>query len=227
MSKSQTFEQMNGDTEFHTYAIQGSQDSFLNAYQKDTGAVHLVQNRQGELPIHTAILNRQTDMVVFLLSTIPAYQSALASRGRSVLHYAACYGSAEMVRRCCTIVPQYINAMDEMGETPLMSAITASALFVRSSADLEILQALIDHDADVSLLNSNGRTILHQAIATMKKPIIEWALDHIPPEMVQQPDRYGQTALSYLKRLYRTHPDFDEIEHLLLDQPRDQPSPAH
>lgn len=58
-----------------------------------------LKNNASQYPIHIAILNRQIKPLSSLLA-MEGVALLVDSQGRTPLHYAACYGTAEMVQRC-------------------------------------------------------------------------------------------------------------------------------
>lgn len=92
-----------GNNLIHHMAQAGFDDLMSEVLQKKP---HLAftANHRGEYPIHTAILNKQTKALSRLLQLKGA--SALEdARKRTALHYAACYGTALMVKLCCDAIP--------------------------------------------------------------------------------------------------------------------------
>ena len=75
----------------------------------------------GDYPIHTAVLNHQIEVVQLLLA-IPGVARLKNSLHQSALHYAARFGSQDMMRLCCKFCAGEINAKDRLGRTPLALA---------------------------------------------------------------------------------------------------------
>lgn len=109
-----------GDTVFHALASNGYTQC-LNAllHQDTTGAFY--SNNYSLYPIHVAILNHRPDIVALLLR-IDKVATLTDSNERVALHYAAMYGSAEVVR-LCYLATHDINIQDNDGKTPLALAL--------------------------------------------------------------------------------------------------------
>ncbi|MDX2346693.1 MAG: ankyrin repeat domain-containing protein [Legionella sp.] len=80
---------------------------------------HAKQNN--EYPIHTAILNHEIDVVQLLLE-VPGVSNLRNDRNQSILHYAARFGSQDMMLLCCKKRAGNIDEKDRFGKTPLALA---------------------------------------------------------------------------------------------------------
>ena len=207
-----------GDTLFHLMARHGLQSLFSHGLKLHPQGV-LIANNLDQYPIHTAILNRQPAMVSFILAESPQQATLPDSKGQIALHYAARYGSTDVVNRCCIASPSLINSLDGEMRTPLMLAVESCNLFGNISSDINVLQILINHGADVTLVNYHGSSILHKAIDTMKMDLIVWVLNHVDENIINHPDDDGRSPLAHLRHNYRVQFDFLEaVEKLLLDK---------
>lgn len=109
-------------------------------------------NNLGRLPIHVAILNRQFKAMLLLLATGKASEM-LDFKLRNPLHYAALYGSKEMVAACIKALGD-IEAVDNNGCTPLLLA--------AHNGNIDALEELLAHNADLlakDLANTDAITL--------------------------------------------------------------------
>ena len=97
-------------------------------------------NLEGNYPIHLACKSRSADAVKEFLAKFPYPKEFLNKKGQNILHVAAKYGNASVVRFLLKqdqkLVAPLLNAIDEDGNTPLhLSAVygrcTATFLLVR------------------------------------------------------------------------------------------------
>lgn len=105
----------------------------------------------GEYPIHTAILNNSLNVAKVLFDADPETAHRKTLTLCSPLHYAARYGSKDMVELCCKHQKNTIDVVDREGKTPLAWAIEAN----RS----DIKDFLIAQGADETLLHLNTSTM--------------------------------------------------------------------
>jgi len=139
-----------GDSVFHLMASNGFADLLSQTLEKAPEGIAL-RNNHTRFPIHTAILNNQLSVAKHLLehaSDIANDQTD--SQGRAPLHYAAMYGSDDLVELCISATKD-INKRDTLDQTPL---ILAAAAHNQTAA----VHILIHHGADESLTDCNNRT---------------------------------------------------------------------
>ena len=105
-------------------------------------------NNLKQYPIHTAILNHQTNNARVLLESNSGMDKQGDRENRSALHYAALYGSDELINLCINYSDN-INARDTYNKTPLILAAEAG--------NQEAITALIDHHADQTCLDCNKK----------------------------------------------------------------------
>ena len=102
--------------------------------------------------------------------------------------------------------PELLNQRDKQSKTALMLAVEAR--------NLEVLQTLIDHGADVTLTDYAGSNILHLAIDTMSTKLIEWILNYTAVD-INQADNDRETPLAHLYHYYHDQVSFSKVEQLL------------
>ena len=132
-----------GDSVFHLMATKHEFYPLLTELLSSHPKGAFCCNNHSQYPIHTAILNNQIAIAKLLLS-IDKVATLADAEQRIALHYAAQYGSAEMVQQCCNVT-QDINTRDTVNKTPLMLAIAAQ--------NLEAVKILIKNGADATLIN--------------------------------------------------------------------------
>ncbi|MDP3560072.1 MAG: ankyrin repeat domain-containing protein [Legionellaceae bacterium] len=108
-----------GDTVLHLMAMHGY-EALSAEIVRDYPALVLECNHWRHYPIHTAILNAQLPVARILLA-LPGVAEQADGHGRVPLHYAACYGSEEMVTLCCETAADR-NIHDSEGKTAKMLA---------------------------------------------------------------------------------------------------------
>ena len=127
-------------TVLQTIAIFGYPElasNILNSYPEYV----LIANKQGNMPIHTSILNRQFNVAKLILKAGPVEQMLDLNR-QGPLHYAAIMGDVEFVD-LCHFYTNNIDLQDKDGRTALMLAayyghLDAMAYLIQSSASLII-----------------------------------------------------------------------------------------
>ena len=117
------------------------------------------KNNHSRYPIHTAILNGELD-IARLLFKIDGVASLVAEEGRIPLHFAAQYGSAEMVQLCCEFTPD-INARDKTGKTALILA--------AESMNISAIKTLIKQNGGVTSAEYQGQPALDYILTCVKR----------------------------------------------------------
>jgi uncharacterized protein len=162
------YRDQNRDSILHLMAAFG----FSSLYKElinDIRELAFCKNNQSHYPIHSAIINRNLDIVCLLMDIQDVSLSA-DGNGRKPLHYAAGYGTSEIVSICCAKTND-INIRDHYQKTPLMIAV--------ETKNLDAMQVLIEHGANIELTDSQGYNILHLAILSEDESVISWILDNI------------------------------------------------
>ena len=138
-----------GDTLFHMLAMSKFSDLLKDMLDiNPSGAT--IANNQTHFPIHSANLNNKKDNADLLFNCLPEVATQVDSNQRIPLHYAAIYGSYDMVDLCIRYTMD-INARDSMLKTPLILAAE------NNNQDADYL--LIHHkDIDKSLPDINNQT---------------------------------------------------------------------
>eukprot|EP01147_Barroeca_monosierra_P009246 gene9246-1528_t len=137
-------------------------------------------------PLFWAIANDLITMVQFFLKA-GADPNHIDITGRNALHVA-------VARRSITAVKLLLdykvkkNIQDSAKQTPLLLAVEHSLN--------DIIYSLLDAGADASMLDFQGRTILHAAIMTGNVETLDIALQAFG-EAINYADQYGETPLHY------------------------------
>jgi ankyrin repeat protein len=108
--------------------------------------------------------------------------------GRSPLHAAAYSGNFEVVRKLIEYDPAYVNARDDLGQTPLYW-VSEDPNF----KDGSVLRLLLEHGADINVRTEDGRTPLHMASYNGALEVVRLLLQH--GSSVKVKDKSGETAL--------------------------------
>lgn len=191
-----------GNTVFHYMVINGFEKLLKDTLSKYNQGAFYCSHFLRRYPIHDAIVKRQVGMTKFLLS-IEGVSTLPDTKKRVAIHYAVQYGTQDILEACCQKTPD-INIRDSELKTPLILA--------AEEGKMEAMQTLINHyNADASLVDINGYSILHHAVRTHNKALVSWILDHISID-IHQPDRHEHTALYYCQEARDV-----EIEHLLTE----------
>lgn len=176
-----------GNTILHLLATNRF-NTVLAQIVKSNPELAFIKNSAFVYPVQTAILNHQSDAVKSLLSIKGVVELA---DGHSCLplHYAARYGTAEMVELCCAVTPD-INCRDSEGRTPLLWAAYAG-----NQAALDVL---IQLGADSKCADYQGFTILHIAVNQKDEAMVRWIVEHLS-DLLEQSDEQQQKPLHYAK----------------------------
>jgi ankyrin repeat protein len=152
-----------GNTVLHQMAIHNF-SPLMAKLLKEVPKLAYLQNNLTHYPIHSAILNNQTENIKLLLnlpegSLLPDKYDWLA------LHYAARYSSGEIIKLCCQATPNK-DIPDYLGKTPLMLA----AELGRLSA----VEILIDQGAQITLRDQEGLNVWDYAAGSGNKELLDW-----------------------------------------------------
>lgn len=115
----------------------------------------LITNNRSQYPIHTCFLNLNQESKVNNLATILEHSKDLDidkltdSQRKTPLHYAAEYGSKEMIELCIADTKD-INKLDSLGQTPLILAARHN--------NQDAIMVLLAHGAEQSIRDSNKKT---------------------------------------------------------------------
>jgi len=127
------------------------------------------ENNQSHFLIHTAILNRQSEIADALLD-VDGVSLLEDSDGRVALHYAAKGIQTQLlIERYIAATPD-INCRDRSEKTPLMIAAEAK--------NITAMDCLIKQGADPTLTDDQGRSILHYATEDQDEILISWILEN-------------------------------------------------
>ncbi|XP_071086322.1 ankyrin-3-like, partial [Haliotis cracherodii] len=131
------------------------------------------RSKNSETPVMIAAKAGYVKLVVFLMKK-RADMSLANKCGENILHQACRGGDIETVREVLAQDKLDINSSSKNGETPVMMAARAGYV--------ELVDFLVKKGADMSLVNSGGDNILHQAcrggdIETVKTVLAQDKLD--------------------------------------------------
>ncbi len=199
-----THQDNSGETVFHLMAAYGF-NALLTTEIAHVPQAAFIRNNYTQYPIHTAILNNRYEIARVLLN-IPTVATLTDANHRAPLHYAAQYGTQDMVELCCS-TSHNINSLDTANKTPLMLAVQYQ--------NIAILPVLIKHGADIHLTDYRGFTLLHLAIDTLNSTLIAWILDNTAV-IIKQTNNAGYTALEHLHEQHHHAFEFSAIEHMLM-----------
>ncbi len=126
------------------------------------------------------------------------------TNGRVPLHYAARYGTEEIVEVVCKKSPD-LNVRDNYNKTPLILA--------AEEGNLPVMKLLIKNGADPNLKDYEGYSVLHRAILGGQDEMVRWLLQH-PTININARTNHGDTPLS----LSEKREGFQEITNVLLEK---------
>ncbi len=191
-----------GDTVLQLMAINGFATLMAETLNEDT-QLAFCKNNSTHYPIHTAILNQQIEVCRLLLD-IPKVANLTDIDNRVALHYAARYGTKDMVQLCCEVTAD-LNIRDSYHKTSLILAAEAQ--------NTEALQVLIDCGADATLTDFDGNTLLHYAVLSENEGLVHWIVNNTSVD-INQTNREGNSALSLSDRIVA----HNNIKQLLIDR---------
>lgn len=128
-----------------------------------------VANNSSLYPIHIAILNQQQKTIDVLL-TIKGVSSLADGQECLPIHYAARYGTSEMIQSCCNSTIAHLNSQDTQERTPL--------LWAAYVGNQEVLETLIKNGADLSLTDYQGFSVLDAAADAKHESMVNWLTEY-------------------------------------------------
>jgi ankyrin repeat protein len=192
----------NGDSVLHLMATHDVYADLAQESLPKALALVFTHNNALRYPIHTAILNNQSKMTCLLLG-IDNVSNLEDGQQRTALHYAARYGTAEIIELCIKATSE-IDKRDSEFKTPMLLAAEAG--------NMDAVKYLFAQGTDVHATDLDGLSILHHAINSQNEQLICWLLTWIPKNLVNLPDGRGHTALFYAKEHHN-----ERLESLLLE----------
>jgi ankyrin repeat protein len=110
-----------GQTLLHVIVIYGF-NQLIKEILQDMPALALQHaKKEGDYPIHTAVAHHQIEVTQLLLA-VPSVARLKNNLGQTALHYAARFGSQDMMLLCCQKRVGNIDEKDRFGKTPLALA---------------------------------------------------------------------------------------------------------
>ncbi len=180
---------ISGDTVLHQMASAAYTELVSKAIAKAPQLLFICNHAQ-YYPIHTAILNQQSDIVELLLK-IKGVESLEAPRKKSLLHFSVTYGTNNIVKHCIKACSN-INVRDMEGNTPLLTAAIAG--------NIDFLDILIDAGADYLAADPNGYTIMHHAVLNNNNAMVQWLLNHTSSDLLTKCDLAGHPPIYYAQQ---------------------------
>ena len=118
-----------------------------------------IRNAEGTTVLATAVLNNANSDIIKILASFGADVNAKTGPKQIALHWAAERGNLECARTLLSLGSS-VNEQDVDGLTPLMLAVSMP------ENHENLIELLLDNNADVNLVDSSGRSALH--IASLK-----------------------------------------------------------
>lgn len=128
----------------------------------------------------------------------PAYEYLRNVIGDTPLHRAAVFGKKGDVQKILATNPEYVNSLNitsTINATPLDCLLTYNKC---SKETIEILSMMLKKDADVSITNKKGHTILHLAARLGSYDAIKLILQHGGNKIINVVDNNGYSPLHSL-----------------------------
>ena len=196
-----------GHSVFHLMAVHGFNALMSELLQTNNQGV-FYRNNHSHYPIHTAILNNRETIVRILLA-IDQVATLADDNNQVPLHYAARFGTKNIVQDCCKVTAD-INIRESANKTPLILA--------TESGNFDAMQTLIQNNADTTLVDYLGYSILNYAVFAKNRALTLWILENTPVD-INQMDAEGKTPLQHAQI------DNDEAILTLLRNKRCNPTP--
>ena len=138
-----------GESVFHLMVGNEHFHDLLKQSLETNPAVLSCPNHLKQYPIHTAILNNKINNVRLLLESNTGIDTQADREMRVALHYAAKYGSEEMIN-VCIATSKDINVRDTYDKTPLILA--------AENGNQDAITALLHHHANPDLVDCDKQT---------------------------------------------------------------------
>jgi ankyrin repeat protein len=191
-----------GNTALHQMASHGFEQIIEQVLCLNPRLAFL-KNNASLYPVHTAILNQQSGSLKQLLK-IDGVATLSDSKERVPLHYAARYGTPDMVDQCC-LATRDIDITDKADKTPL--------IWAAETGNQDALEFLLAKGATVTAADYEGYTILHHAVIAQNESMVRWIVANTPNELLNQPDAEGHSPLFHAQNSKNR-----DIEEILLNK---------
>ena len=176
-----------------TAAVSGDMVAFCAALEAGI-SVNLIDPASTDTPLMLACRADQPDIVNMCLR-FGARNDPHPDFGQTALHAAVSAGAvactAAILHAAAPSKADSIicNLKDPKGSTPLHVAC--------SLGNVELVELLVSHGAELSRKDAQGRTPLHVCAATGQQPCLAFLLDHGADEVMEERDQHGNTALHH------------------------------
>lgn len=181
---------------FHKAAKNGDIDKVI--WFLDQGIDPNIPNRDGLMPLHSAVWNKANTRIVNLLLDRGADINAIDQDGWTALHFAAFYGQSSitglLLERGATP-----NIRNDLGRTALHYAPKGIIEQIRGYRDEELQTAkqLLDGGVDPTIRDNDGLTVFHTAAEHGDTDMIRWWLFSLSQVHINAVDNEGWTVLHY------------------------------
>ncbi len=153
-----------GDTVAHFAAAFDLTDILKQLHEMDVNLLNKTNNRQSP-PLFIAILSNKLDAIEYLLTVTDL--TLTDSRGRNALHYAAIYGTDEVLQK---IIPYFsVNSIDGEHCTALY--------FIIKDQQISKMKTLLNAGAQLNI-ESSMQLPLHTAVLSLNRDLVDLILEY-------------------------------------------------
>ena len=186
---------------YNKFVDEGTAMQILNLLMEKYPEAVRCADVAGNLPIHIASGARSPKFCSVLIEAYPGSVQIGNNRGTLPLHQASWKGNLATVKYLCNLYSDGILHTNTDGDHPIHSAIQGVCYIDKPVAAVEIVQFLLDIDANVKHQKHRGRSLLHYAAC--------WRVEYKDPNV--------DAVLEVIKVLFDAHPEAiedDEFTHV-------------
>jgi uncharacterized protein len=158
---------VDGDTPWHCAIIANSKEIAEVLLKRGGTKIVETTNKSGETALHLAIKYGYLSMAQWLLEN-GANINAKDVQGNTALHYAISLGREDLIKLLLQQKELQINARNNLANTALHCAVM--------QARTSIVSLLLENNADVSIKNSNGQTVMNFLLGYPMRKLLENAI---------------------------------------------------